>query len=84
MKTEEQAKQCWCPFARVLEETNASMIEGYFPVCNRTHNGKASARALCIASKCMLWVWGEQGHDAGDFPNTDEHPSTGHCGLAKP
>lgn len=37
---------------------------------------------MCLGSECAAWRWVEQGHDAGDFPNTPEHASTGYCGLA--
>lgn len=50
--TEEEAKQRWCPFARLGNE----------PGCNRwptpaERNEEEDSRALCIASDCMAWRW---------------------------
>lgn len=81
--TEKQARQKWCPFARVDEDA-----------CNRHHvqahrildtGEQVSAHmdnnpiyARCIASECMMW------RDAGDDPMKRQGSidMRGYCGLA--
>lgn len=85
--TEEEAKERWCPF--VSYERNASNRWHRQAHRNPETGEQFTASEVdnpeqcrCIASQCMAWRWAEQGHDAGDFSNTPEHPSTGYCGLA--
>lgn len=55
MKTEAEAKLCWCPFARV---PHCLHNEPQDPVANRSMTGKANApEVCCIASECMAWRW---------------------------
>ncbi len=44
MKTEAEARQCWCPFVRVN------------PFGSITNRGDIST-TTCIASECMAWRW---------------------------
>ena len=45
MKTEEQAKQCWCP-----ERAKEAALDG----------GLLKADRLCITTECMMWLWGSR------------------------
>lgn len=83
MLTEAAAREKWCPWARTYSFEEFRLGPAMAST-NRTEDGGIDGICLCIASECMMWQWDEQGHDAGDFPNTAEHPSTGHCGLVKP
>ncbi len=49
MHTEEQAKELWCPAARVIDDLSESAASTRL----RAHNTR------CIASQCMWWRWGE-------------------------
>jgi hypothetical protein len=44
--TEDQARECWCPFA---------YREGFHAPQNR--NTDNSPKCTCLASKCMAWRW---------------------------
>lgn len=77
--TEEEAKQRWCPFARVgYEQTTFNRF-------NNPANAIASspvwpAICNCIGSKCMAWRWEYDDYRAtgGGLEQTD----SGYCGLA--
>ena len=87
LRTEEEAKKCWCPFARV------SCADGE-AVGNHAANRFATAfsegheRTRCIASECMACRWGEwELAGTGEvsmsrFHNERQHPTRGVCGLA--
>lgn len=48
MKTENEARKCWCPFSRV-EGSNRVIVDlGVHNSANR-----------CIGSECMAWRWGQ-------------------------
>lgn len=54
LRTEEEARKCWCPFARtpfVLDGQGGSIP------ANRYGSGDAASNAQCIASECMAWRW---------------------------
>lgn len=65
MKTEEEARTCWCPFARVLGHAVTSGQSSVFGPFNRTsinQDGEMTERlnhcdARCIASECMAFQW---------------------------
>ena len=51
MKTEEEARKNWCPFAKNWQQDSG-------PAYNRL-NGQPPNTCLCIASECMAWRWEE-------------------------
>lgn len=72
--TEEEAKACWCPFAR-----SASMLSSLDPPHKRQvsanrvpDTGMPDSDCLCLASGCMAWRW-----DSRHKTELD-----GYCGLA--
>jgi hypothetical protein len=76
MHTEDEAKNLWCPHARVLEP--------YAEKTSMNRDTKDESLCRCIASKCMAWRWGEKEVPA-DFAfagSTDAIPGRGFCGLA--
>lgn len=83
MKTEDEARKCWCPFARVTDPRLPPGTGSW----NRTiSNDNTEARALCIASACMGWRWvqelGEQKQMGGGYAERAVLPLTrGYCGL---
>ena len=95
MKTEAEAKKCWCPFARAVPGKQRSIGADWdaVPAANRISlepSGIAwPGGAQCIASECMAWRW-EQGASWDAKRNmmvTDMMPhgvgaSRGYCGLA--
>ena len=75
MKTPDEARQCWCPFARVMyrerivqAELDAIAMSSF----NRVSNGEPDG-TRCIADECMAWRW------AVSEPYQDD---SGYCGLA--
>ena len=81
--TEDEAKQKWCPFARV-----SSLVDGEtHPAANRLQTLDHEVVSYCIASDCMAWRWVGSHHD-GTPPtiSTDENENRklikGYCGLA--
>lgn len=49
--TESEAKEKWCPQARVLS---------IGVCCNRSPGGEGDRNSYCLASGCMSWRWGER------------------------
>lgn len=70
MKTEDEARKCWCPFVRFCAEDE--------PAANRWSNYDNPPKARCIASECMAWRWINWHHEQGA---AKEEP-VGYCGLA--
>lgn len=72
MKTEAEAKKCWCPFARPVFQHADDC--GYVPG-NRNFvpsgQSQITEQTQCIASECMAWRW--------VTPNIE---TFGYCGLA--
>lgn len=90
MHTEKEAKQLWCPFARVMGVNSHNEVS---PPSNRIvaegkDYGPLMAGSLCIASQCMAFRWGEpEGEPDNRTPNAfDAQPEKrerrGYCGLA--
>ena len=72
--SERAARQCWCPFARVLCSAQYAMAG-----VNRDGSGM-DPHSRCIGSECMAWRWKE---DPGPQPpNAPERDDRGWCGLA--
>lgn len=58
LRTEEEAKQCWCPFVRhynALHEPCGNSMAGMTADNMRRGDWPFG----CIASACMAWRWGE-------------------------
>ena len=87
MHTEEEARQRWCPFARIIgvksahgvggavsgnREAMQNNVSGYDTVVN------IMGGANCIASACMAWRVGDVKSD----PITGNGTPLGYCGLA--
>jgi hypothetical protein len=72
--TEEEAKNRWCPFARVAGNNYAN--ESY----NRVSRSKkvVAPNSHCIGSACMAWRWFQSTKEQGTLPP----PYEGFCGLA--
>ena len=84
MHTEDQAKELWCPLARLVvghHETGRMS-----PPCNVTRVSNESQPALhpCIASDCAMWRWGlEVGTTEPSGITVGVQSKTqGFCGLA--
>lgn len=77
LKTEDEAKQCWCAFARPRGSEAAS---------NRSFGGSPEANAFCVGSRCMAWRWGSKptkwSKVADDFYVPAEYGHGGYCGLS--
>jgi len=73
MLTEEQAREKWCPFARVADKP-----DGPVAGANRWPGHAFANHSCCIASDCMAWWWG-----AKESPPVGAYPGKrGYCGLA--
>lgn len=94
--TEDEAKNKWCPFARV-----ASLDDDREDVSARnrwSRDGETKwgpvAGAACIGSACMAWQWEQEANQPalldwahGDMaapapPSTRQSTVAGFCGLA--
>lgn len=63
MKTPEEARQCWCPHARVPDAPKG----GSGITATNRHAGQKTGRdgkprilrgnSMCIAAECMAWRW---------------------------
>lgn len=77
MMTEQEAKERWCPFARVLNQK-------YFPAHNRIVSSMGSEMnprtSRCIGSACMAWRWVRTDRSTADRIDIDL--TRGYCGLA--
>lgn len=83
MKTEKEARECWCPFARVSIEGIAD-DQLYF-AGNRMMDADGNVSIVvgatkCIASDCMAWWWEFQSSHNKGAEFTDQ--ARGCCGLA--
>lgn len=82
LRTETEARRCWCPFAISLRQNSDSMTG-----VNRDGN-KSDPRSRCLASECMAWRKQEsktfsykaeaEFRRSGQRLESDE----GYCGLA--
>lgn len=80
--TPEEAKEKWCPFARVIvaEQKNDANIVGVPVSYNRIAIARSDRTTLdsstkCMADKCMAWRWGYD-------QNGTLNETHGYCGLA--
>ena len=75
--TEGQAREKWCPMARVPSRCGG--VTGQYEVAaNRgVAMDKPYDQARCIASDCMMWRWGESAETADK-----DRGRVGFCGLA--
>lgn len=72
--TEAEAREKWCPFARVHEQGSAAAAS------NRIQDGAGKTTlvpvgSVCIGSTCMAWRW------AGVEPADAKAGRQGRCGL---
>ena len=94
MKTESEARNSWCPFARVIhgQETGTpfQVNLGSAPAGNRIQTGGGKFQnmdgAACIVASCMAWrwsgwptKWGGIATNPADEDKTGER--VGYCGL---
>lgn len=85
LKTEDQARQCWCPFVREKTSYETSTW-AYAAGVNR--QDVQSAWPTCIASDCMAWRQAYEsqalpGHHYGAEIRTRlVETDKGYCGLA--
>ncbi len=78
MMTEEQAREKWCPHARV-SASNEPALGNH--AANRWENPQGLPDgAGCIASDCMAWRWQDSlSIRDGEQPSKSNN---GYCGLA--
>lgn len=80
MHTEDEARQKWCPFARVIEMLDDEPVEGY-GVGNRSTMQTSHPHARCLASECMAWRWKGPWEWVGEGP-ARKRARRGFCGLS--
>lgn len=76
--TEAEAKEKWCPQARVLS---------IGVCCNRSPGGEGDRNSYCLASGCMSWRWKDKETEKMVYRYKEDHPEMmehykGYCGLA--
>ena len=83
MHTAEQAKNLWCPMARVAHTPPMSGSVAF--------NRGTGAKALCFSDGCAMWRWVEnrepsaavpEGFLGQPRPGRIIEPTHGYCGLA--
>lgn len=88
--TEEEAKQRWCPFVRVVK-TDVTGSEGGDRVWLASNRGEeepvGGLDCCCVASECMAWQW--DGHVDDETGRRWTAPGEGRtpfgfCGLSEP
>lgn len=81
--TEAEAKNLWCPFARVLHVEDNGQGDENCPrtvtAINRTGGLGGPHGGACIASNCMAWRWGHsyKGHAEEFTGNRADLPERG-------
>lgn len=81
LHTEAQARELWCPFARVarvLAETGKG-VPTVVSACNRSTAGNATELSRCLANRCMAWRERIEPHPD---PKLEMTIVVGYCGLA--
>jgi len=76
--TEEQAREKWCPEARLTEISDTGALGTYAHnriIVGRNDHTPVLSGCLCIASRCMMWRWAEPILDG-------KNARQGYCGLA--
>lgn len=71
MHTIEEAKELWCPHARVFVKKGGELINTGNCILLAVNN--SAERPRCIADKCAMWKW-----ESLAFEKTGK----GYCGLA--
>ena len=87
MMTEDEAKQKWCPFARVSAVQENSVTPSFNRAATKEADTMTPAASKCIGSACMAWRWSltqppGTGFDAYGRPNPRQPDIRGFCGLA--
>lgn len=67
LRTEEEARKCWCPFARTLE--------GEPPGAAGVNRSGPAASYNCIASECMAWRVRDDEYETRTTDNLDRRES---------
>ena len=68
--TEKQAREKWCPMARVIKSNGAAeLVAG-------NQDSEFHALGSCFASDCMMWRWRPQ------LSGKEGFEDKGWCGLA--
>ena len=85
IRTEEEARDCWCPFARIP----ATFTDGIVAVNRDGDNVHGYSEPRCIASGCMAWRkagqigLGPKGERREvDLDGRTRWLDQGYCGLA--
>lgn len=73
--TEDEAKQRWCPMARIRDDEDNGLS------VNRFSEHGTPVACMCIASDCMMW---RQKHGLPNPKTGISYPKDGegYCGLA--
>ena len=77
MKTEDEARQCWCPFVKLFDDETARY--------DAKDVGGGIVASRCIASDCMAWRWAGYVTSGKLYPNAVKavnNECVGWCGLA--
>ncbi len=82
MKTEDEARECWCPHVRTMLVQAGSIPITAVPAHNSIIGPEGYDRCQsfpCIASSCMMWEWRH------NEANRDESRDVwlGDCGLKR-
>ena len=79
--TEDEAKQKWCPFVRVIEDVGSSYNRVIYAKGDERKDLLTENACKCVASDCMMWRWGKT---ETTMDGVQYHPAgSGHCGLAR-
>lgn len=81
LKTEDEARQCWCPFAHDFQSNGGNRLRYASETPDKDYGIEMAQALPCIASACMAWRW--KGWENW-IPDKDPHSGQplGYCGLA--
>ena len=83
MLTEQQAREKWCPAARVVLEGERERTPPFNRLATTVSVVDANpVDARCIASGCMWWRWERRWQPREHDGPTEVQTERGYCGMA--
>ena len=84
LKTEEEARECWCPYARNIVEIKNG--DGLIVAVTSGNKFSEDKMSVCIASNCMAWRWKNASEETKAHMRAVRthhlNNAVGYCGLA--
>lgn len=88
LRTEAEAKEVWCPWARALVYAEKGSSGTYNRIALAADVQPLSEVTCCIASKCIAWEWGPKPEELDGFEisyrGRVQEQRKGYCRLVYP